>query len=78
MKDILKYIQEGTLWCYTLGDGGTGIVIADNAEEARKKVRVAYSKHGGYEKGNLDSVAIYIWEISKPFDDAPDVLEIMS
>lgn len=78
MKEIIKHIQEGELWCYTLSDGGTGIVIADNEEEAEKKVRTAYSKHGGYEEGNLASVEVNVWEITqKPFDDAPDVLEIM-
>lgn len=79
MDEIIKLIQDGTLWCYTLEDGGTGIVIADSPEEAETKVRAAYSKHGGYENGNLDSVRISIWEIyQKHFDDAPDVLEIYS
>lgn len=79
MDEIIKLIQDGTLWYYTLEDGGTGIVIADSPEEAEEKVRAAYSKHGGYEDGNLDSVKINIWEIyQKHFDDAPNVLEIYS
>ena len=37
---------------------------------------MAYAKHGGYENG-LDGIEIYIYEIyQKPFNDAPDVLEI--
>lgn len=77
MESLLKHIEEGTLFTYTLSDGGTGIVIADNSKQAEEKVREAYEKHGGYEENNLNGVEINIFELyQKPFDDAPDVLEI--
>lgn len=77
MEELSRYIENGELFCYTLSDGGTGIVIADNPEEAEEKVRAAYSKHGGYENGYIASDIINVFELEqKPFEDAPDVLEI--
>lgn len=77
MEELSRYIENGELFCYTLSDGGIGIVIADNPEEAEEKVRAAYSKHGGYENGNMDCITINVFELyDKPFEDAPDVLEI--
>ena len=54
-------------------DGGKGIVKADSSEEAERKVRESYKKHG-YED---TSEEVYIYEIwQKPFEDSPDVIEI--
>ena len=79
MNELVKCIENGTLFSYSLSDGGTGIVIADSPEEAEQKVRAAYEKHGGYENGNMDGINVNIWELyQKPFDDAQDVLEIFS
>lgn len=77
MEELNRHIENGELFCYTLSDGGIGIVIADSPEEAEKKVHAAYSKHGGYENGNMDGITINVFELDqKPFEDAPDVLEI--
>ena len=79
MNELIQHLENGTLFSYSLSDGGTGIVIADSPEEAEQKVGAAYEKHGGYENGNMDGVDINIWELyQKPFDDVPDVLEIFS
>lgn len=79
MNELVKCIENGTLFSYSLSDGGTGIVIADSPEEAEQKVRAAYEKHGGYENGNMDGINVSILELyQKPFDDASDVLEIFS
>lgn len=79
MNELVKCLENGTLFSYSLSDRGTGIVIADSTEEAKQKVRDAYKNHGGYENGNMNGVDINIWELyQKPFDDAPDVLEIFS
>lgn len=77
MEELNRHIENGELFCYTLSDGGIGIVIADSPEEAEKKVHAAYSKHGGYENGYMASDIINVFELEqKPFEDAPDVLEI--
>lgn len=77
MQELIKYIENGELWAYELEDGGTGIVIADNSEQAELKVREAYLKHGGYDKSGIDATEVRIYEIvQKPFVDAPNVLEI--
>lgn len=80
MDELLKRFKNGEAFVYTLEDGGTGIVVADTVEEAEQKVRAAYSEHGGYENGNLDSIRIDIWEMygDRYFPDHPDILEIHS
>lgn len=79
MNELIKCLENGTLFSYSLSDGGTGIVIADSSEEAEQKVRAAYERHGGYENGNMDGINVSVWELyQKPFNDAPDVLEIFS
>lgn len=77
MNELVKYIENGELFSYELSDGGSGIVIADNVEEAEYKVKTAYKRHGGYENENLEGVRVDIFALyQKPFNDAPDVLEI--
>ena len=77
MNELVKYIENGELFSYELSDGGSGIVIADNVEEAEYKVKTAYKRHGGYENENLEEVRVDIFALyQKPFNDAPDVLEI--
>lgn len=34
MNELIKCLESGTLFSYSLSDGGTGIVIADSSEEA--------------------------------------------
>lgn len=77
MNGLVKYIENGELFSYELSDGGSGIVIVDNVEEAEYKVKTAYKRHGGYENENLEEVRVDIFALDqKPFNDAPDVLEI--
>lgn len=77
MNELVKYIENGELFSYELSDGGSGIVIADNVEEAEYKVKTAYKRHGGYENENFEEVRVDIFALyQKPFNDAPDVLEI--
>ena len=77
MNELINHIENGELWAYKLADGGIGIVMADNSEQAELKVREAYLKHGGYDKSGIDATYVYIYKIyQKPFVDAPDVLEI--
>ncbi len=77
MNELVKYIENGELFSYELSDGGSGIVIADNVEEAEYKVKTAYKRHGGYENENLEEVRVDIFALhQKPFNDVPDVLEI--
>lgn len=45
MNELVKYIENGELFSYELSDGGSGIVIADNVEEAEYKVKTAYKRH---------------------------------
>ena len=53
---------------------GKGIVLADNEEDARKKVIDGYLKHG-YSESELSELEV--WKITEePFEDALDVLEI--
>ena len=77
MNELVKYIENGELFSYELSDGGSGIVIADNVEEAEYKEKTANKRHGGYENENLEEVRVDIFALyQKPFNDAPDVLEI--
>lgn len=79
MNELIQHLENGTLFSYSLSDGGAGIVVANSPEEAEQKVRAAYEKHGGYENGNMDGINVSILELyQKPFDDASDVLEIFS
>lgn len=72
---MLSILANGDYWYYEWETGGKGIVKADSYEEAEKKVRESYAKHsGGYDNSAEE---LYIYEIwMKPFDDAPDVIEI--
>lgn len=77
MNELREHIKNQRLFAYTLSDGGTGIVIANNKDMAKEKVKAAYQKNGGYENGNMEGVDINIFIVSQPpFMNAPDVLEI--
>lgn len=78
MNELRKHIENKTLFAYTLSDGGTGIVVADDKDKAKAKVREAYQKNGGYENGNVNGIDINISIVCQPpFANAPDVLEIL-
>ena len=73
---LKELIESGKLYGYITDyySGGKGIVIANNEDEARQKVISGYLKHG-YSESELSELEV--WKVtSKPFDDAPDVLEI--
>lgn len=68
--DIIT-ITAHKCFAYQIEDGGCGIVKANNLEEAERKIREAYNKHGGLS----ETTDIWIGEPSW-FEDAPDVFEI--
>lgn len=75
MNEIIKLIEEGRVYSYLNYDMGvSGIVIADNEEEARQKVIESYEKHG-----YKDTDFRYLLDIIKleqtPFSDSMEVLE---
>lgn len=70
---MFNELVNGNYWFYVLEEGGSGIVRAESSEEAERKVREAYTKHSA----DPFTEEIKIYEIyQKPYDDAPDVLEI--
>ena len=70
---MFNELVNGDYWYYVLEEGGAGIVRAESSEEAERKVREAYTKHCD----DPFTEEIKIYEIyQKPYDDAPDVLEI--
>ena len=73
---LKELVKTGRLYGYNTDYycGGKGIVLADNEEDARKKVIDGYLKHG-YSESELSELEV--WKITEePFEDALDVLEI--
>ena len=71
-----ELFKTGKLYGYITDyySGGKGIVIADNEEEAKQKVKVSYLKHG-YSESELEELEV--WKVTDGFfNDAPDVLEV--
>ena len=69
---------------YTIEDGGIGIVKANNKEHAHEKVWLAYTDHGGYERSAIEpDLWDYLWDmieiedLPQPFEDYPDVIEVV-
>ncbi len=73
LKELAK---SGKLYGYNTDyyNGGKGIVLANNEEDAKQKVISAYIKYG-YTKNELTELEV--WKVTEEsFKDAPDVLEI--
>lgn len=73
---LKELVKTGKLYGYNTDyyRGGKGIVIADNENEAKQKIRLAYLKHG-YSESELTEIEA--WKITEePSEDVPDVLEI--
>ena len=71
-----ELFKTGKLYGYITDyySGRKGIVIADNEEEARRKVTDAYLKHG-YSESELEEIEV--WKVTDGFfNDSPDVLEV--
>ena len=71
-----ELFKTGKLYGYITDyySGGKGIVIADNEEEAKQKVKVSYLKHG-YSESELEELEV--WKVTDGFfNDSPDVLEV--
>ena len=71
-----ELFKTGKLYGYITDyySGGKGIVIADNEEDAKRKVTDAYLKHG-YSESELTD--LQVWKITEAwFEDASDVLEL--
>ncbi len=70
---MLNELTNGKYFFYRLEEGGSGIVKADNIEQAESEVRDAYIKHSVPKL----SEGIEIHPIvQKPFGDSPDVMEL--
>lgn len=73
---LKELVKSGKLYGYNTDyySGGKGIVIADNENDAKQKIRSAYLKHG-YSESELTELEV--WKVvEEPFKDFPDVLEI--
>ena len=73
LKDLY---ESGKLYVYITDyySGGKGIVIADNEEDAKQKVKASYLKHG-YSESELEELEV--WKVSDGFfNDSPYVLEV--
>ena len=73
LKDLY---ESGKLYGYIKDyySGGKGIVIADNKEDAKQKVKASYLKHG-YSESELEELEV--WKVTDGFfNDSPDVLEV--
>lgn len=75
MNELIKLIEDGRLWSYLNYDEDvTGIVIADNEEEAKRKVYESYERHGYADTSFRYTLDVMLIK-SKPFEDSLDVLE---
>ena len=73
LKDLY---ESGKLYRYITDyySSGKGIVIADNKEDAKQKVKASYLKHG-YSESELEELEV--WKVTDGFfNDSPDVLEV--
>ena len=74
---MLKDLYESArLYGYIIDyySGGKGIVIADNEEDAKQKIKASYLKHG-YSETELEE--LQVWKVTDGFfNDSPDVLEV--
>ena len=71
-----ELFKTGKLYGYITDyySGGKGIVIADNKEEAKQKVKATYLKHG-YSESELEELEV--WKVTDGFfNESPDVLEV--
>ena len=71
-----ELFKTGKLYGYITDyySGGKGIVIANNEEEAKQKVKASYLKHG-YSESELEELEV--WKVTDGFfNDSPDVLEV--
>ena len=71
-----ELFETGKLYGYIADyySGGKGIVIADNEEEAKQKVKASYLNHG-YSESELEELEV--WKVTDGFfNDSPDVLEV--
>ena len=71
-----ELFKTGKLYGYITDyySGGKRIVIANNEEEAKQKVKASYLKHG-YLESELEELEV--WKVTDGFfNDSPDVLEV--
>ena len=71
-----ELFKTGKLYGYITDyySGGKGIVIANNEDEAKQKIKASYLKHG-YSETELEE--LQVWKVSdRFFNDSPDVLEV--
>ena len=64
------------LYTYRIEDLAIGIVKASSEDEAKRKVRDAYSKHSDCFDPYYDEIEIWKLDEDSWFSDNPDVLEV--
>lgn len=70
---MLSELTNGKYFFYRLEEGGSGIVKADNTEQAESKVRDAYIKHS--DPTLSERIEIHPI-VQKPFGDSPDIMKL--
>ena len=71
-----ELFKTGKLYGYITDyySGGKGIVIANNEDEAKQKVKASYLKRGYAER---EMEELEVWKVTDGFfNDSPDVLEV--
>ena len=71
---MYEQLTNGKHFVYRIGDGGSGLVHAENYDDAIGKVLAAYSKHGQPELSKDD---ISVYDIVSYFKDSPCVIELL-
>lgn len=66
------------LYGYTVDALATGIVRADNIENAREIVKAAYKAHSDCYDEQRDNISVWKLDENSWFADNPDVIEIMN
>ena len=65
-------------WIYVLDNDTYGVVKANTEDEAKQKVKEAYTKHGGYESEITEDMIEIENMDNHWFSDSPDVIEVCS
>jgi len=73
-----RYMGVKNLYGYTVDALATGIVRADNIEDAREKVKAAYKAYSDCYDEQRDNISVWKLDENSWFADNPDVIEIMN
>lgn len=76
VRKILKEVAKYEYWIYVLYNDTYGVVKANTEEDAKQKVKEAYTKHGGYETGITENMIEIENMDNHWFSNSPDVIEV--